>query len=179
MKPWCSGLLLVAGMLLGAVVAACGGGGGGGGGGELSLEQYFDQVGAIVEGLEERTATLDQPLEQEFDSEAEQIEAFRDAFTIVRPVFQDFVDDLDDLDPPAGVADAHGELVAGFANLMGGLEDLIDQLAEVESTAEFTELLLGPDSEFGSAIGQLAVACLQLQSIADDNAIDADRECTG
>ncbi len=177
MRSWLSGSLLVAAMLLGAVVAACGGSGGGGG--ELSLEQYFDRVGSIIEGLEERTATLDQPLEQEFDSEAEQIEAARDAFTSVLPVFQDFVDDLDDLDPPSEVADAHRELVAGFVNLLEGLEALIDQLAEVESAAEFTELLLGPDSGFGSAIGQLAVACLQLQSIADDNDVDANLECTG
>ena len=177
MKSWCSGALLAAVMLLGAVAAACGGGGGGG---ELSLEQYFDRVGSIVAGLEERTATLDQPLEQEFDSEAEQIEALRDAFTSVRPVFQDFVDDLDDLDPPAEVADAHGELVAGFGDLMGDLEDLIDQLSEVESMAEFSELLLGPDSGFASAIGQLAAVCLQLQSIADDNDIEADLlECAG
>ena len=147
MKSWCSGALLAAGMLLCAVAAACGGGGGGGG--ELSLEQYFDQVGSIVAGLEERTATLDQPLEQEFDSEAEQIEEFRGTFAAVLPLFQDFVDDLDDLDPPAEVADAHGELVAGFADLMGDLEDLIDQLSEVESMAEFSELLLGPDSGFG------------------------------
>ncbi len=178
MKSWLSGSLLVAAMLLGAVMAACGGSGGGGGG-ELSLEQYFDRVGSIVEGLEERTATLDQPLEQEFDSEAEQIEALRDAFTSVRPVFRDFVDELDDLDPPAAVADAHSALVAGLTDLMGGLEDLIDQLAEVESASDFSELLFDPDSEFGSAIGQLAVACLQLQSIADDNDIDANLECGG
>ena len=176
MKSWCSGALLAAVMLLGAVVAACGGGGGGG---ELSLEQYFDRVGSIVAGLEERTATLDQPLEQEFDSEAEQIEALRDAFTSVRPVFQDFVDDLDDLAPPSEVADAHRELVAGFAHLVEGLEALIDQLAEVESMAEFTELLLGPDSGFGLASGQLAAVCLQLQSIANDNDIDANLECAG
>ena len=118
-------------------------------------------------------------MEEEFDSEPEQIEAFRGTFAAVLPVFQDFIDDLDDLDPPAEVADAHGDLVAGFADLIGGLEDLVDQLAEVESTAEFTELLLGPDSGFASAIGQLAVACLQLQSIANDNDIDANLECAG
>ena len=71
-------------------------------------------------------------MEQEFDSEPEQIEAFRGTFAAVLPLFQDFVDDLDDLDPPAEVADAHGELVAGFADLMGDLEDLIDQLSEVD-----------------------------------------------
>ncbi|MCH7698546.1 MAG: hypothetical protein IH865_06385 [Chloroflexi bacterium] len=46
--------------------------------------------------------------------------------------------------------------------------------------AEFSELLLGPDSGFASAIGQLAAVCLQLQSIADDNDIEADLlECAG
>ena len=49
-----------------------------------------------------------------------------------------------------------------------------------ESMAEFSELLLGPDSGFASAIGQLAAVCLQLQSIADDNDIEADLlECAG
>ncbi len=177
MKSWLSSSLLVAGLLLGAIAVACGGGDGGDG--ELSLEQYFEQADAIIEGLQERTATLDQPLEQTFDSEEEQIEAFRVAFTTVIPIFRNFVDDLDEIDPPAEVANAHGELVAGFANLVEGVEGLIDQLGEIESLSEFSALLLDPDSGFGSAIVQLASACLQLQSIADDNDIDVDLECAG
>lgn len=174
MKSWLVGLLLVVGMLLGVAASDCGGGGDGSSGDdELSLEQYFEEVASIVEGLEERTSTLDQPLEPEFDSEAEQIEASRDAFATVLPVFQDFVDELDDLNPPAEVEDAHGELVAGFADLAGGVEDLVDQLEGIESASDFSDLLLAPDSAFGLAVGKLAGACLQLETIADDNGIDA------
>lgn len=172
MKPLPSGWLLVVAVLLAAVTAACGSGDSGGGG-ELSLEQYFDQVGSITGSLEERAAALDQPLEQEFDSEVEQVQAVRDAFTTVLPAFEDFINDLDELNPPPEAAAAHDELVAGFANVVGGLEDLIDQLAEVETAAEFSALLFDPGSGFGSAIGQVTAACLQLQSIADDNGINA------
>ena len=175
MKSWLSGSLLVAVLLIATVAAACGGGDGD----ELSLEQYFEQVDTIVAGLEQRTAALDQPLEQTFDSEEEQIEAFREAFTTVLPIYRDFVGDLDEMDPPAEVADAHGELVAGFANLVPGVEDLILQLAEIESASEFSDLLLDPDSAFVSAIGELTAACLQLQSVADDNDLDVDLECAG
>ena len=83
------------------------------------------------------------------------------------------------LNPPDEAADAHGELVAGFRDLVGGLEDLIDQLADIESITEFSALLFDPDSGFGSAIGQLAAACLELQGIADSNEIDVDLDCTG
>ncbi len=182
MKPWPS--LLLIGMLLSIfAAAACGSGdgssGGGGGGAELSLEQYFDQVGSIIAGLEERAATLNQPLDQEFDSGADEIEAAREAFASVLPAFQEFIDDLDDLNPPDEAAGAHGDLVAGFNDLVGGLEDLIDQLVDIDSITEFSALLFDPDSSFGSAIGQLAAACLDLQGIADSNEIDVDLDCTG
>ena len=176
MKSWLSSSLLVAGLLLGAVAAACGGGDGGGGG-ELSLEQYFEQVDAIVAGLEQRTVVLGQALEESFDSEEEEIEAYRDNFTTVLPVYRDFGDDFDEMEPPAEVADAHGELVAGFASFLDGLETLIDQFAEVESASELSALLLDPDSELRSATGRFAAACLQLRSIADDNNIDVDLIC--
>ncbi len=171
MKWLPSGWLLVVAVLLTAVTAACGSGDSGGG--ELSLEQYFDQVGSITGNLEERAEALDQPLEQEFDSEVEQVQAVRDAFTTVLPAFEDFINDLDALNPPPEAAAAHDELVAGFTNVVGGLENLIDQLAEVETAAEFSALLFDPGSGFESAIGQVTAACLQLQSIADDNGIDA------
>ncbi len=172
MKSWLVGLLFVIGMLLSVAASACGGGDGSGGD-ELSLEQYFEEVASIIESLEERTATLDQPLEREFDSEAEQIEASRDAFATVLPVFEDFVNDLDGLNPPVEVEDAHDELLAGLGDLVGGVEELIDQLEGIESASEFSDLLLAPDSAFGSAVGKLAAACLQLETIADDNGIDA------
>ena len=172
MKSWLSSSLLVAGLLLATVAGACGGGGS-----ELSLEQYFEQVDAIVAGLEQRTVVLGQALEESFDSEEEEIEAYRDNFTTVLPVYRDFGDDFDEMEPPAEVADAHGELVAGFASFLDGLETLIDQFAEVESASELSALLLDPDSELRSATGRFAAACLQLRSIADDNDIDVDLIC--
>ncbi len=177
MKSWRFSSLLVAGLVLGVVAAACGGGDGGG---ELSLEQYFDQVASIIGDLEERTASLDQPLEQEFESEAEEIEALRDAFTTVGPIFRDFIDDLDELNPPEEVEDLHGELVAGFADLAGGFEDIVDQFADIDTSAELAALFFDADSVFGSAVGRLEAVCLELQSIADDNGIDADLlDCAG
>ena len=171
MKHWRARSLLVAGLLMAAVAVACGGGDSGG---ELSVEQYFEQVGAIVEGLQDRTVTFEQPLEQEFDSEAEQIGAFRDAFSTAIPIFRAFVDDLGDIDAPPEVADAHGDLIAGIAGLVDGLEDLTDGLEGVKTLSEMQDLVI---SGFGSAIGQLAAACLQLQTIADENAIDVDLGC--
>ena len=71
-------------------------------------------------------------------------------------------------------------VLAAFAGLVGGIEDFVDQIAEVESASEFSDLLLDPDSAFGSAIGQLTIVCLKLQTIAADNDIDADPlECAG
>lgn len=173
MKSCLSRSLLIAGLLLGVAAAACGGGGDGGAV-ELSLEQYFERVASLTADLEERTASLDQQLEQEFESDVAEIEAVRDAFATVLPIFGDFIDDLDELNPPEEVADLHGELVAGFADLVDGFEDLIDQLVNIESAAEFSALLFDPDSGFGSAIEQLEAVCLELQSIADDNGIEAD-----
>ena len=163
-------LFLIAAALL-ALVAACGGGGGE----ELTLEEYFRRIQALSDEADERFEPLVEALNQEFDSEAEQIEATRDFFNADIPILRDFGDALDDLDPPAEVEDPHEEAVAGMAELVEFLQDFTDQFTDVESTSELEELLDAPELE--AASGRFDQACFDLQDIADVNDIDADLEC--
>ena len=170
MKLRLSALFLIAASLL-ALVAACGGGGGE----ELTLEEYFRRIQALSDEVDERFDPLVEALNQEFDSEAEQIEATRVFFNADMPILRDFEDGLDDLDPPAEVEGAHQEFVAANTELVDTLQDVTDRMADVASTSELQELLDAPELE--AATTRFDNACFSLEDIADANGIAFDLEC--
>ena len=171
MKPRLFILLFVAGLLaLGILAIACGDDGE-----ELTLEEYFREVESLSDEADERVEPLVEALNQEFDSEAEQIEATRDYFNASIPILRDFGDSLDEVDPPAEVENPHEEAVAGIAELVEFLQDFTDRFADVESTSDLEELLDAPELE--AASDRFDQACFDLQDIADVNDIDVDGEC--
>ncbi len=155
-------------LTFGTIAAACDDDG-------LTLEEYFREVEALSNGADERFEPLVEALNQEFDSEAEQIEATRDFFNADIPILRDFGDALDDFDPPAEVEDPHEEAVAGIAELVEFLQDFTDRFADVESTSDLEELLDAPELE--AASDRFDQACFDLQDIADANSIDVDLTC--
>jgi len=171
MKPHLFVLLVIAALLLalGSIAAACGGDD------ELTLEEYFQRIDALFNEADERFQPLVEALDQEFYSEAEQIEATRAFFNADIPILRDFVDGLDDLDPPTEVEGPHEEAVAGGRELVEFLQGFTDRFADVESTSELEEIL--DDTELEAASDRFDDACLALQDIADANGIAVDLEC--
>ncbi len=162
--------IVVVPLALGAVAVGCGGATK-----ELTLEEYFERIEALSDEADERFEPLVEALDQEFESEADQIEATRVFFNADIPILRDFVDALDDLDPPTEVEEPHEEAVAGGVELVEFLQDFIDRFSDVESTSELEELLDAPDLE--AASGRFDRACLSLQDIADANGIAVDLDC--
>ena len=171
MKPRLFVLLFIAVLLLalGTIAAACGDDD------ELTLEEYFQRVEGLSDEADERFEPLVEALDQEFESEADQVEATRAFFNADIPILRDFVDALDDLDPPTEVEDPHDEAVAGGAEMVEFLADFTDRFADVESTSELEELLDAPELE--AASDRFDKACFALQDIADANGIVVDLEC--
>ena len=169
--------LIVAALLLAFGTAASGCGGDGDGG--LTLEEYFQRLEAAENDRAAQSEALQEESEQEFSegfaSEKEEIEATRDLFDAVTPVFGDFVDALADVDPPAEAQDAHEEAVDAGARLLAVFQDVADRLAEVESASEAEEVL--DDSELETADDRFDQACFTLQEIADANDIVVDLGC--
>ncbi len=161
-------LFLIAAALL-ALVAACGGGGGQ----ELTLEEYFEQVEALDEELDERAEALE--FTEEFASEEEDALAFQDYFAAVIPILAEFVDAIDDLGPPAEIEDAHEEVVDSGRDFVADAEELTNELADVGSSSELEEVF--DDPEYEAASDRFLQACFALQDIADANGIDVELTC--
>lgn len=173
-------LALIAVVLLafGAFAAACGDDGDNGNGGELTLAEYFDRVETLGQDYDDAGNALDEEMEGRFDpaaSEDEQIEVFRDFLDEALALVGDFVNDLDDLDPPPAAADAHDDAVDTGRDVVEMLESAIIVADEAESFADAAALLEAPG--FTDASDSFTNACLALEDVAAENDITVDLQC--
>lgn len=171
MKPHRFVLLFIVALLLavGAIAVSCGDSN------ELTLEEYLRRIEALSDQADERFEPLVEALNQEFDAEPDRLEATREFFRADIPIVRDFLEGVDDLEPPAEVEGPHEETVAAGAEFLEILEDFTDRITGVESTSELEELLDDPELE--AASGRFEEPCFALQDIADANGIDVDLKC--
>ncbi len=162
-------LAVVAGSLL---LTACGGGDGE----ELSLDEYFQQLDSIEEGIKTGTGGLEEELEGVIGEDVEATRAYIDGY---QGIIGEGVDNMKELDPPAEAGDAHDEFVAALSGMLPLWQDLGDQLKGIETTSEMQTLLMGTQNEelWQTATQRFANACLDLQRIADAKGFDIDLEC--
>ncbi len=168
--------LFIAAMLLtfGTIAAACGDDG-------LTLEEYFQRIDVLGNDLEDESDRLGEEFEEAIEgaeTEDDVIEPFRDFFNRLAALFGDFVSELESIDPPSEVEDAHNEIVTAQAEGLELLEDLDERAQRAESVSDFEELsaeLEGP--VFTDVSDRSEQACFALEAIADDNGIDVDLEC--
>ncbi len=157
-------------LVLGALAAACDGDDG------LTLEEYFQKVEALDEELDERAEALALEFPEEFASEEEEVSAIQGFFAAAVPILAEFVDAIDDLDPPAEIEDAHEEVVDSGRDFVTEAEELTNELADVGSSSELS-LEVFDDPEYEAASDRFLQACFALQDIADANGIDVDLTC--
>jgi outer membrane murein-binding lipoprotein Lpp len=163
-------LAVVAGSLL---LAACGGGGDGE---ELSLDEYFQQLDSIEEGIETDVLALDEAATGVIGEDVEATRAYVDGY---KGVVGEGVNDMKELDPPSEVGDAHDEFVAALSGMLPLWQDLSDQLKDIETTSDMQTVLMGTQAEesWTTATQRFADACLDLQGIADEKGFDVDLNC--
>ena len=178
MKPRLIVPLLVAALLLvlGTIASACGGDGDG-----LTLEEYFQRIDVLGSDLEDEIDRLGEEFDEaaeEAETEEEMIEPSRYSFNRLAALSGDFVSELESIDPPSEVEDAHNEIVAVQAEGLELLEGLNERAQRVESASDMEEVwaeFAGP--EFTDISDRNEQACFALEAIADDNGIDVDLEC--
>ncbi len=170
MKAFVISILAAALLALGTIAAACGGGD------ELSLEEYFEQAQVISDDSDEEFEALyaDFPDEddEEFFSNEENLTVIKDFAARFPVVFRDTLNDVEALDPPAEVEDAHDEFLAAGNELLILFVGLTGPVEEAESVSE-AEVLFGDedDPEIEAADQRFTDACLALEGIAADNGI--------
>ena len=177
MKPRLSVSLFVGALLLAlsAMAGACGGDG------QITLEEYFQRIDVLGDNFEDDTNRLADEFEeaaQEVATEEQLIEPFRAFFDRLGALTEDFVADIESIDPPSEVEDAHNEIVAAQAEGLELLEELNERAQRVVSISDMEELSAefeGP--VFTDISDRSEQACFALEAIADDNGIDVDLEC--
>ena len=187
MKARFAPLALIAALLLafGAIAAACGGdgdgdgdGGGDGGGGALTLQEYFQRVEELDTALQAEEAALDERMEDDLASvtdEQDALDLVQDGFEAQLANIEDFVDDLDGLDPPAEVEDAHNEAVAAQRDFLDLFKDVLAQLGDIDSFDAVDELF-GAD-DIAAAEERATQSCLAVEQIGVSNGFDVDFDC--
>ena len=151
---------------LALVATACGGG-------SSPVQDYFRLVDQLNDTYEEETNRLNDELASLSEEEAnlrgpDIIEQQFDAFGT-------FAAGLAALEPPAEVADAHGEAVQAAQAFLAVFRDLIGGLGDAPTLNELVPLLQRED--FSDAGQRLREGCSNLAQIADDNGISVDLAC--
>ncbi len=164
-------------LALGSIAAACGGDD------KLTLEEYFEQAQVISDDSDEEFEALyaDFPDEddEEFFSNEENLSVIKDFAARFPVIFRDTLNDVEALDPPPEVEDAHDEFLAAGRDLLTLFEGLTSPVEEAESVSEVEELFgIGEeDPEIEAADQRFMDACLALEGIADDNGVVVDFDC--
>jgi len=168
--------LLTALALAAGTFAGCGGDGGGDSS-DLTLDEYFAE-------LEERSAEFEERGRQAEDdldfvnagTEAEQVELAVEFFTLAVTIYEDFVSELDDLNPPAEVQSVHEDAVSNGRTAVERLRLLLDLVGDAETEAEL-DAALEEVSPADPVFETFSAACVELQGIADERGIDVDLQC--
>jgi hypothetical protein len=138
-------------------------------GGELSLEEYFKELEALDQRFEEEGT------EAEESFESDDLDTIKEGFEASVGVVEDFVNDLDDLDPPSEAEAAHESAVEAGNDLLAEFEVANDALQDAASEADLLGIFTG--EAFGDASERFTAACVELQGIADENDIDVALNC--
>ena len=169
-------MLAAAALLVGLATfgAACKNGGGG-----LSLEEYFQELDSIQEQTDATFATQEASAgEPAADASGEELTAFfRDNITGSADILRGAAADVDGIDPPDEVADAHSDLVATTNELVAVLDDMADSIPDTITLADLEQGTFFDNEELNAADEQFLAACSALEQIASDNNITVDLNC--
>ena len=144
----------------------------------MTLTEYFDELS----GIRDRLDTAGEKVQKEADEaiqaatdEAAQLEVFRELLSKSVDAARVTVSELEDLDPPDAVAQAHEEFVAAYESMIAAMEAGVEASQDATTIDEaFQELFSDDAAEAGK---RLDTACQDLQKVADDNEVDVDLRC--
>lgn len=127
-----------------------------------ALTAYFQEIAPLVNSIDDR-------------SSEQVIREPNEAFSAWGFVIFQTVNDLQDIDPPGTVAEAHQELISALNDAAAGLARMAAENQDVE-TLEEAGLLRNEDEELIAAAGRARAACADLEQIADESDIPVDLE---
>lgn len=139
-------------------------------GNELSLEEYFQELDEMENNFSEKGDATFEDLPEE--PEVADVEDALGSFT---GVLEDFVDELEGLNPPEEAQEAHDAVVEAGRAASDEYNALVDSISDFESVDDIFTSAAG--ESVTEALDGFTEACKPLQQLADDNDIDVDLNC--
>ena len=166
--------LVIAALVLAfaTLAAACGGDDSG-----SSLEEYFEENKRIADEADAGAEALLAELVEESDTDEEQLEQIKTFSIGSLAVYQDSLDSLDEIDPPAQVKDEHKKWVEALRNVEVAYERLVNRMEEAQSSSEAVAEFESFGLDLSDAAERVTEACFDLEDIAQANGIPFDLEC--
>ncbi len=166
----------IAAIMFGAVACT------GDGSDPLALDEYLSEVERLDDAAEQEQGQLEAAFDESAGEAPESgplSQQFKDALTtyyeeLVR-VGGDYINDIDDLEPPDVAQSAHEEYIEAYDEVLVALNDIVDDIDGVSTTTDLTALL--DNQALTSAYDRANEACAGLQQVATDNNVDVDFEC--
>ena len=137
-------------------------------GNALTLEEYFQRI-------EEADSEANERSDEVFETEPETVEEAQDQLQDLPDIIRDFIEDLENIEPPEEAQDAHERVVEGGREAADQFEDIIDEASDAESIEDFFAAL--SSDEFANVGQAFDDACQELQALADENEIDVTLNC--
>jgi hypothetical protein len=145
----------------------------------LSLDEYFAEFEAIDADVDAQieAAYADFPEDADDFSDDTNLPYFKDLIAVFPRVVSDLLDQLNDLEPPAEVEDAHNELIDAGEDLLVVFQNAADELGGAATMAEFGSLNDELDLTIAPASTRFDAACLAVVAIGEDNGVAVDVTC--
>ncbi|KPK46906.1 MAG: hypothetical protein AMJ77_04830 [Dehalococcoidia bacterium SM23_28_2] len=148
--------------------------------GELSIQDYLQDIHALMEESAANAEELGDPFAyQELATDEELLRAIRDYCDALVPMVRRSINTLSDMEPPPEAVEPHNELLASVGSLADAFEDLGEQAADAQSLEELNQWTIesGWNETYASSGEGANRACLALQDLADENSVALDFEC--
>lgn len=148
---------------------------------DLTLREYFTEVGTIFENASQTTEQLNQELNDSLASAKtfeEQMEALQEFVSGASDVFEESISKMESLSPPAEAERPHNDFTEATSDVLSAAAKLNEGLAKAEDEGDATRELEEFESTIAEPLFTTDEACGDLQDIADDHSIDADLRCT-
>jgi len=144
----------------------------------LTLEEFFQQVQEADDAEAARSDAIDQELEAATADaeEAEAVDATKERFPDYIDSLDQFISDLEGLEPPEEAQDLHEEAVNAGQDAIAAFRAFSDDnLDDVATFAELGEIFNDP--ELMAAFERFDQACLDAEALATENDITIDLNC--
>jgi hypothetical protein len=141
---------------------------------QLSLDEYFHELSAAFDRLEQATERSAQPPDpRSAGSPEELLGLFQDSITDLGSSAAAFISEVEALEPPEEAADAHQEFLQALRSDYERISALAKDVREAESVEAATSAVLAGAAPLAAS----REPCRRLQSIAEEHSIGVELAC--